>query len=106
MGSPSFQEVLNGWRIVTRSDRPLETGDEDVPTPKPGDGGRVIPFPRGGHGPLRRDDRDWMFTTEVRWVDGTEGEWLRHELVGVVRDLLAWAHDDMDGRHADERRAA
>jgi len=67
-----------------------------VPTPEPDEGGRVIPFPRVGRGPVMRDDRDWTFTTEVCWVDGAEGSWLRDELAGVVRDLLAWAHNDMD----------
>lgn len=73
------------------------------------EGGRVIPFPPGGQEGLRPGTGRWTFTTDVRWVGGAEGEWLRRELGGVVRDLLAWARDDMAAEEfhgGEEKRAA
>jgi hypothetical protein len=62
---------------------------------------------------LRREpgsSAGWTFTTEIDWVDGAEGEWLRHELAVVVRALLVWAWDDMSSggapQHEEKRRAA
>lgn len=68
------------------------------------DGGRVLPFPPGGH------DGRWTFSTDISWVSGAEGEWLRRELAGALRDLLVWAREDMVGDAVqddeDEARAA
>lgn len=61
-----------------------------------GEGGQIIPFPRGGDGVPLDDDR-WEFRTEVHWVGGADGKWLRRELAGVLRELLTWARDDMTG---------
>ncbi|TWE27585.1 hypothetical protein [Prauserella muralis] len=30
-------------------------------------------------------------------MGGADGEWLRRELAGVLRELLTWARDDMTG---------
>jgi hypothetical protein len=70
-----------------------------------GEGGVVVPFPRGGRDGQRRGDVRWTFATSVRWVGDSEGEWLRHELASVLRDLLAWAREDIT-RGAGEKRAA
>ncbi len=73
------------------------------------EGGRVIPFPRGGRDGIHRADGRWDFRTEVRWVEGAEGEWLRHELADVLRDVLVWARNDLADALPDdrqERRAA
>ena len=66
---------------------------------------------RDKRGALDRRGRDegWEVTTAIRRVGGTEGEWLRRELAGVVRELLAWAREDMTARshqHGDEEQAA
>lgn len=70
----------------------------------------VIPFPRGGRDGRNHGDVDWTFITDVRWVGGPDGEWLRKELAGVVRELLVWASEDMtnseDEDPGEERRAA
>lgn len=69
----------------------------------------VLPFPAGGRDGQRRSDTRWAFTTSVRWVGGAEGDWLRRELARVLRDLLAWAREDMTGdavHDTGEERAA
>lgn len=96
-----------GWVAVTSADRPerRDTG----PGSGRDEGGRVLPFPPGGRDGLRRAEAGWTFTTNVRWIGGTEGEWLRRELASVLRDLLAWARDDMAGdvvQDDGEERAA
>ena len=78
---------------MTGADRPLRR--DNAADPVCDEGGRVIPFPRGGRHGVQRDDDRWTFTTEVHLVDGPESKWLRRELAGVLRDLLAWADDDM-----------
>lgn len=92
--------------MVTTPDHPVGTGDE---TREENEGGRIVPFPSGGRdGPWQGQAR-WVFTTEVRGIGGAEGQWLRHELAGVVRDLLTWARDDLTGSGIDdegEKRAA
>ena len=73
------------------------------------EGGLVLPFPPGGRDGQRRSDARWRFAASVRWVSAAEGEWLRRELAGVLRDLLVWAQEDMVGDEADssgEERAA
>lgn len=92
---------------MNSSDRPQERADAAANEP---DVAKAIPFPPGGCGGRNRNQADWAFTTDVRWVDGAEGEWLRKELAGVVRELLLWACDDMnhsdDEHHGETRRAA
>lgn len=51
----------------------------------------------------------WSFDHVVETVDGTEGEWLRTELVKVLIELARWARHDMDsvdGSQRQEDRAA
>ena len=83
------------WRI-TGSDAALE------------EAGVVLPFPSGGRDGQRRGDTRWAFTTSLRSVDGAEGEWLRRELARALRDLLAWAREDMTSvvHGTGEERAA
>jgi hypothetical protein len=68
-----------------------ETPPHDGPCSLDNGVGRIIPLPRVG----RDDGQRWDFTAEVRSVSGPEGQWLRRELSGVVRELLTWARDDM-----------
>jgi len=92
---------------MTAADRPNPA--DDVSGTGRDEGGRVIPFPPGGRDGLQKSHRRWRFTADVRRVDGTEGDWLRHELARVLRDLLTWAHEDMTGdgaQHDGEERAA
>jgi hypothetical protein len=92
---------------VNSSERPHERADAAAIEP---DVAKVIPFPPGGRDGRNHSQADWPFTTNVRWVDGAEGEWLCKELASVVRELLLWACDDMnisdDERHGETRRAA
>lgn len=70
---------------------------------------RVVPFPRGGRGGVVHGDGLWTFTTDIQWVEGAEGNWLRDELAAVTRDLLVWAREDKANsvrEHPGERRAA
>lgn len=64
-----------------------------------------------------RDHRDrgpgveqWQFITEVRPIDGAEGQWLHRELAVAVRELLVWAREDMSSHvhsdQSDEEQAA
>lgn len=52
----------------------------------------------------------WYFTMDVRYAKGIESDWLRMELVGAIRDLLAWSISNSDtttyNRPQDERHAA
>lgn len=76
--------------------------------PVPADSGVVLPFPRGAPDGHRSDIR-WTFTTSIRWINDTEGEWLRRELATVLRELLTWAREDMNAdvaQFAMEERAA
>jgi hypothetical protein len=86
---------------MTSSNQPP---DKEQPTGRGSDeGGRVIPFPRSGQDTDTPGD-PWEFRTEVRSVGGAQGEWLRHELTDVLRDLLAWAHNDVAGNDRDDRQ--
>lgn len=91
---------------MTVEDRPARTDGESGSDSD--EGGRIIPFPPCGRDGLRNTDQRWSFVTEVRWVDGVEGEWLRHQLAGVLQDLLEWARDDMtgDGTHDEGQEGA
>lgn len=63
-------------------------------TSTPDGRGDVIPFPCHGV-PMGSVSSDrWEFQTEVRYVDGSEADWLRRELAAVLRALLVWARDD------------
>lgn len=88
-------------------DRPHKRGEAAAHEPELAE---VIAFPRGGRDGRDHGEVDWTFITDVRWVDGSDGEWLRKELAGVVRELLVWASEDMinseDGDPGEERRAA
>lgn len=88
-----------GWSAVNVPDRPRERADAAAREPELAE---VIPFPRGGRDGRNHHDVDWTFTTDVRWVDGAEGDWLRKELAGVVRELLVWASDDMTNSEGEE----
>lgn len=90
---------------TTGADRPNRT--DDTSRSENDEGGCVIPFQSGGRDGLRQSQVRWVFTTDVRRVGGAKGDWLRHELAGVVGDLLVWACDDMtDGGHDEgEERA-
>jgi hypothetical protein len=86
---------------MTGSNQPPE---KEQPTgPGSDEGRRVIPFPRRGQDQDTAGD-PWKFRTEVRSVGGAEGEWLRHELTGVLRDLLVWAYNDVAGNDWDDRQ--
>ncbi len=104
-----LQELPEGrrWLPVNSSDRPQERADAATDEP---DVAKVIPFPPGGRHGRNPSQADWAFTTDVRWVDGAEGEWLRKELASVVRELLVWASAEMnnsdDEHHGETRRAA
>lgn len=50
--------------------------------------------------PLHPATAAWTLTSEVNYVDGVEGEWLRRELAGALRELLIWARDDNEDRAA------
>jgi hypothetical protein len=50
--------------------------------------------------PPRQATEAWTFTSEVNYADGVEGEWLRRELAGALRELLIWARDDNEDRAA------
>ena len=82
---------------------PSEQDDAAMSGP---DVGQVIPFPRGGRDGRNHSEVDWTFTTDIHWVDGADGAWLRKELAGVVRALLVWASHDMndtaEGHHGEE----
>ena len=92
---------------MSSSDRPHQRADAAAGEP---DVAKVIPFPLGGRDGRKHSQPDWVFATDIRWVDGAEGEWLRKELASVVRELLVWACDDMnirdDEHHGETRRAA
>ena len=88
-------------------DRPSE---QDHVAPDGSDLGQVIPFPPGGRDGRNHSEVDWTFSTDIHWVDGADGAWLRKELADVVRALLVWASHDMndvaEGNRGEERRAA
>jgi hypothetical protein len=73
--------------------------NEVEPEPPEAEGGSVVPFARPDH-----SDRSWCFASDVRFIGGTEGEWLQKEIAGVVRDLLLWAHQDMHRSEAPDDR--
>lgn len=86
---------------MTAADRPRRT--HATSGPGRGKDRRGVPFPPGRSDSDQRRENRWELNSEVRWVGGSEGDWLRHELAGVLRDLLDWARDDMNGGDADDR---
>lgn len=89
---------------MTADDGPARTNFE----PRSTDDDRyVIPLPPRGDDRCHNSGHGWSYTTEIQWVGGQEGDWLRRELAGVLRNLLVWARDDLDspGAHDEERAA-
>ena len=83
----------------------------DTTPPRNDDSDRVVvPLPRRRSDAARLGEGHWEFHTDIRWIAGAEGTWLRQELAAVIRDLLIWAHDDIsrhtDGPHGEDERAA
>jgi hypothetical protein len=86
---------------VTAADRPRRT--HATSGPGRGKDRRGVGCPPGRPDSRQRRENRWELNNEVRWVGGSEGDWLRQELAGVLRDLLDWAHEDMNGGGADDR---
>jgi hypothetical protein len=80
---------------VTAADRPRRT--HATSGPGRGKDRRDVACPPGKPDSRQRRENRWELDSEVRWVGGSEGDWLRHELAGVLRDLLGWAREDMNG---------
>jgi hypothetical protein len=99
--------------------RPTNSTTE-YPQSDPAGSGQVVPFPRkppdnaipttelnpdaAGVTYDRTDERrpGWVFTGQVEYVGGAEGDRMRAQLAAVIRDLLEWAAD----QSRDEDREA
>jgi hypothetical protein len=77
--------------------RPRAAADDTIPA--------GTEFPRNAEPAYNRPQEHkpgWTFTTRVEYADGAEGERLRTELTGVIRELLEWAAEQPE----QERKAA
>jgi hypothetical protein len=67
--------------------------------------GHVIQFPLDRRAAAVEAQRQWEFSAAVHDVRGVDADWVAVELAEVLRDLLAWAHEDCQPGDAEERAA-